>query len=516
MNPTDSYPKRERCENIWYRNDTFPENHREPAEVTRFVKDIVPSWGEYFKVYPTFDDNSENYDFTPEGILQLDKTNPIWTFSDKEIIEAVKDKVTEIYVFLNENEIEVDINRDNKTISYRTKKLVSFYLEEADYGRVGEGETRINFEYLDVGEVFHVDPNEMESKYKMWAEKWALLKKGLAKELTREDSWVKTNDWTFCLLDNKGKKTEFCLNALFKFSELVTGSKFYINMDKMRANNLKEFQDIIEIIQKHHPEKNKSNIANELSNETSFMKIDENTFALADDTSVKFNIENPESLPVFFYVWQVIVKERAIPSDTILLKEVNIGDTFVIPDAYIPPIMWKKIKPMNTVFIKISDEEFAYYKPGKTMIPEEEELEKFKKKRKTDIFYIADDIVDDYDTDWDRRIISPNIRIQLSSVGEEKTLKKKQTLDGVLEKMFKEYKKEKTSLGEYIVVNINAIAQACGQANVSFDQFWQNTDPQEQEWENPKTEEKLNVKFGNTEKFSWIIKPDNEVLITQL
>jgi len=517
MKPVDDYPKREPNTNVWYRNDTFPENHREPAKVTRFVEDIVPNWGEYWKTQPQYDDNSENYTPKAEGIMKFDTSNPIWTFADEEIKEAIKDKVTEMYMFVDPSDVEVDISRDKKTISYRTKKkMMSFWLE-SETGRGGESQVVVNFEFLDDGETFSIDPNVMKSKYGDIWDAWNLMKKGIMQDITREDKWIKTSPYTFCIYDEKGKITKDCLKTEFGFQALKNGAKFNVNMDKIKEESPTAFATMVKQIAEVETDRRVTDIENSLNNNTVFIKIDENTFALGTNKDITFDVEDPNSLPVFFQVWQVLVEEKAIPEGTVPLSDIGVGEVFVVPDAYIPKLLRKKIIPMNSQFIKLSDEEFINYKPGKAM-PDEEELEKFKKKKKQEIFHIADPSLPDYDTDWDRRIISPNIQV-VRETGEAEKPKKKETLDGIFDEMFKQYEVKKSDIGEYIVVNMEAISKAVGKAGADFQEFANNTESKESEWVNPETEEEEMVKFGNSERHAWIVRTledgGTEVIITK-
>lgn len=519
MEPIDHHRQRDKNEGIWYRNDTAPDNHREPAMITRVVEDIVPSWGEYFKVYPSFDDNSENRTFKTEGLLKFDSANPIWNFTDEEISEAVKEKATERYTFAEPQDIEVDINRGDKTILYRAKKkTISFYIK-SDVGKGGDEETIVNFEFLDVGETFSIDPAVMKDKYSDVWETWNLMRKGILQDVTRDDKWKKTSPYTFCLYDDKGKLTTSCLKTEFGFDALRQGAKFNLNIDKIKEKNSKLFKDMVKIINENEPNRRQLDIENSLDNTTTFIKVDENTFALGTNTDIRFDVSDPLALPVFFKVWQVLVEEKAIPENTIPLSDIGVGETFVIPDAYIPKLWRKKIIPMNSQFIKLSDDTFIHYKPGKTVL-DEEEIEKFKTKKRQEVYNIADSSLPDYDTDWDRRIISPNIRVK-PETGEVEKPKKKETIDGVFDSMFKQYEVKKSELGEYIVVNMEAIAKAMGESpTTDFQEFIDNTDTKTKDWENPETEETEEVKFGNSERFVWMIRElkdgKTEVVVTKV
>ena len=521
MKPTDSYRYDEPNSNMWFRQDTVPENHINPVEVTHIDNNVLPRSGHEFKTTFNFDDNSENYKINVDGVMKVDLKSPIWQHKDEDIQKAMLSKLQEQYDFLSMDNMRFVINRVDGIIEYYYKdnKIASNkIIAELQY---------IQFKDLDVGEPFYIVPERLQEQAPGVLEDW---QKSLKQVINPNDMYIKRAGG-FCVLKTRDTLGD-CVDASIKYKNLKEGASFNLDINNLMAKYPEVYGQLKDKVKG-------------LSYETEFIKIDQQTFYPTKTPENKLTIKAGE-LPITFGVWVVVIDKSAEPPGGIKLSEVPAMSIFTLGENAIAKQYRESYHPYSTEFLKISPEYFMLWRGGKTVIPGIMEQDPYnfdydkiskdklrdqytKMSKQSPMFYISTG--NEAFTDLNRRQVSGDETVFIKDTI---TPKKKNTLEAVLNSMFSKYETKKDELGEYIEVTTMDIAKELEAAKLNYQQFEEKTNP---EWVNidlPKTDTKTDkkdapkvnkktidhvgkkVRTGATDKFSWTIGENKKVVINRV
>jgi len=526
MKPTDSYKSGPTPTNVWYHDDTVPENNINPVEITRQPNQTqAPRDGEEFKTNFNYEDNSEDYVPKVDGIVKMDKRNPIWQYTDEQIKLGFIKKLQDQYNFITPQNVEFHIDRAEGTVQYNYRKELAVASRKIKSAR-----HFVPFSGLGTGDSFYMDKTGIQNQAPGLWEKW---EKDFGKAITDQDKFIKKGE-TFCIYKGKDK-TGRCIKAEYPFQKLAKGAEFNLDiklleseadpqvMEAFRAKvpTMTEFTVFVKIDEKSFMPKKRKESDNEKQEQKSLKDWQ------AKNTIIMPNAGEANKLPVLFRVWNVIVEDTETAPGAVKLKNIDVWSIFTFSGSAVPSdFATKTYKPTETEFLKVSKDYFKLWKGGKVKLPEiltDDEasdaqtrianfLDEQRQKRNVadPTFFISKG--DRGHTDWLNQEVSGE---EMVFVKDEITPKKKSSVEAVLEGMFKKVETKTDDLGEYIKVQPKDVEHELEGAGF----HWQdliNKSEGEKEISVPKANGKGNetkkVRVGATEKFSWTIdtKPDQD------
>jgi hypothetical protein len=448
-----------------------------------------------------------------KGMFKLDKKSDIWALSDDEIKSAIFNKIKNQYSWINENNFIVNINRSNGIIEYEEKKQL--YSNKQNIKAIDITElVQTTFETLEVGELFHIDPEIMNSQYSKFYNNPQFKNAG---GFTLDTVWKKTGNATFC----KNDKENACVEAYVSLDDASNGSIINIDINRLKKKNVNYYNYLTQKLDK------------ELSNDDKFYKIDNTHIAIVDGKDI-ITIKNPLEIPVFFITWIIEVDSKVAPPNSIPLNKVPAGGLFYMTTSAVKQIYWSTIKPALDMFCKFDEESFVRYKAGKFNISYDENYfdpdtlenalftkESLKKEQQKTLdriekqkFHIDENIPPE-ENNWDtRQISSGSYVIVFNKLDFQKV---KSTLNEAIDSMFNKFEIKKDEFGESITISLTQLEQELAKNELDYTEF--DSKMKKQEIDLPigdgKTE-KVSTSVGNTDKYYWYINPtDKNVVINR-
>lgn len=525
--------------NIWYHNDTLPDNWAGPevSRNTEVLKDQSLDDGNLYKTNLNLVDDARGNNprqSEAKGMLKLDKKNPIWKYDDELIKEVLVKKLQEKYMYVEPKGLNVDIDRNEGIINYeyqgnkytgiKSYKIIS---DEDDIELV-----EVFFEDLKVQETFYIDPQKMESNYKNFYESDDFKKVG---KFSRDTEWQKTSATTFCLF-TEGTK---CVKTEIKFYDVTIGSVFNINPDGLRADHAPYYGYIKQQMGRDPVESDK------------FQKIDDTHYIFIEGGK-KLSIKQPEKMPVLFVVFLVEVDQKVAPPSSIALAEVPIGSIFVFTTAAVNKTAQGKIKPGTTQFIKMTSAECFIYNPANfdeeafgshnfdevyeaMQFNSEEEIEKalledqikteLKKRREKaqkQAFIIDENIIPEANN-WGGRHISAGSYVLV--LDKKQFAVKKSTMNTFIESLFSKFETTKDEKGEYIIISPVELEAGLSDAKLDYtdwDKLTRNEtikmptgEYDEKDGKKTPIMQDFDTKVGNTDKYYWVMDKDGNWIINK-
>jgi hypothetical protein len=494
------------------------------VEITRQPNQTqAPRNGEEFKTNFNYEDNSEDYMPKVDGIVKMDKRNPIWQYTDEQIKLGFIKKLQDQYNFITPQNVEFHIDRAEGTIQYNYRKELAVASRKIKSAR-----HYIPFSGLETGESFYMDKTGIQ---KQAPGLWEIWEKAFGKTITDQDKFIKKGD-NFCIYKGKDKIGS-CIKAEYPFKKLANGSEFNLDVDSLKANapavytsfqkkipTLTEFTVMVKIDAKSFMPKKRKESDNEKQEQKSLKDWQ------AQNTIVMPSANDANNLPILFRVWNVIVEDTETAVGAVKLKDIDVWSIFTFAGNAIPADFAKSYKPMQTEFLKVSADYFKLWKGGKTKLPDiltdddaqdsQAQIAQFlneqrQKRNTTDpTFFISKG--DRGHTDWLNQEVSGE---EMAFVKDEIIPKKKNSVEAVLEGMFKKVETKTDDLGEYIKVQPKDVEAELVKAGFKWQDLIDKSEG-EKEISVPKAKGKGNetkkVRVGATEKFSWTIdtKPDQD------
>jgi len=182
---------------IFYRQETTPENLKTTDRAGQATRSDLSKDNPHYE-----GDNARDliYNTPPyqkfnrlSGYVSFDQNNPIWKYTDEDIMSSMKKKLAAKYK-VKENDMIVRINRSTLTIHYQYLYYINSKIQ-AEEGDVN----------LEKGEV-RLSGLEREDKFQLKKMTFDTLKTSYPKafeQATIEDTWVKWDATTFKNLDRK-------------------------------------------------------------------------------------------------------------------------------------------------------------------------------------------------------------------------------------------------------------------------------------------------------------------------
>lgn len=492
--------------NIWYHGTPDNLGGPEVSRVTELAQTLPIDTGlNYrFNLNLDYDDITQMHKQEDiKGILKLDVNNPIWQHSNDDIKNALVNKVRENYYYVQPQDLKIIIDRNKNILQYeykKTKEILSTIV------MAEEGEKEIYFQDLTVGEIFQIDPQILQSKYPAFYKNPQFKKAG---NFNRETKWKKTSVGTFCLFYEGGK----CIEAYVSFEDVAIGSEFEVYaLDK-------NYQVWLGYV--------KQQLGRDLMQGEVCIKLSENSFKIKEDSKI-LKINQPLALQVYFKVFIIEVDKEIAPVGSIALKDVPVGSIFVFTTASVKKIYWDKgIKPGETKFIKMTQNEFYLWKPGKFneniivdfneqmkemgFVDDEEIRQKYEKLQKQK--YIIDNSLIPEENNWGGRRVSPGSFVLVLSEQDFKT-KKKSTMDDLLGSLFGKYEVQKSDMGQSLTispVDLERELSSVGLTNTDFAKLTREDtikmptgEYEDAEKTTPKYKD-FATKIGNTENYYWYL-----------
>lgn len=496
----DEYAKFNRFNptNIWYhdRNDSDYKGKGNDNLNDLFIPDMTFDSGMNHRGMPNQNSDyneKKYYDHAEDYLnktLSLDANNPLWKYDDSTIKQTVIKKLQDHFGFVNNDNMNVSVDRDKKIIKYKfvglpvASKQVTAEIEYM----------KIPFNNLDVGDLFHMDKNVMEGSFTKLSTNYKWQQLG---DFAFDTPFVKKSPIKICT-----QKKEVCIDLEFTLADVAINAQFYLNTDKIQERTPKVYKKIVDAV-------------GEVTWETVFTKKTEDTITAENGVSIK--VSDAKAVPIFFTAFVVVIDKKSMPNYTKPIGDLAIGTLFTVPDAELrPESVQDKYKPFNTRFMKISNVQFVLYSPGSfnlrdfedLQLDEDENIKKVQRKYKEKIFEISPQ--GDEITNWDRRIVSQNM--QVIEVGTEDLKPKKQnTLEDFMDSMFNKYTVKKDELGEHITISEAKLPVELGAQKLVFDDFSQKE--RQQSYKDERGEGTETV--GSVGKYAWIHDGKGNIIITR-
>jgi hypothetical protein len=471
-----------------------------------------------------------------KGMYKLDKNNPIWQYTDEDIKQAVLRKLQQQYPVIKDMEgLDLTIDRSKGILNYQYDMQVIKSYKRIDIIKAEEDKDiyiselereETYFEKLRVEETFYIDPQKFQALYPGFYNNPQFKKVG---KFTSGTKWKKTSPTTFCLYFG-GKK---CVEAYVAFSELSNNSIFQIYVDGLRSK-YSEYYGYI-----------KSQLGRDITMEDKFIKINKNQYKLVDGDKI-LKINQPMNLQVLFLVFLIEVDKEVASPDSVPLADIPIGTIFTFTISAIKPVYQEKFKPGKTKFIKMTDEEIYLYKPEKfnqdlmTLETEDpdwgnfkttediekaQKMEEFKEiirkkvERTREIpFMIVQNLLPEENDFGTRRISAGSYVFVIDE--KEFVIKKKSTMEQLLDSLFSKYETVKDNMGEYIKVPQRELESQLSSVGLSYTDFDKLSHKEDIDLPTGQYEtkedgtkvpiyKKYNTTLGNTTKHTWVLTPDN-------
>ena len=498
----DEYAKFNRFNptNIWYhdRNDSDYKGKGNDNLNDLFIPDMTFDSGMNHRGMPNQNSDyneKKYYDHAEDYLnktLSLDANNPIWKYDDSTIKQTVIKKLQDNFGFVNNENMNISIDRDKKIIKYKFVGLpVASRHVSAEIKYM-----EIPFNNLDVGDLFHLDKKVMEGSFPQLVKNYKWQQLG---EFPFDTPLIKKSPIMICT-----QKKEVCIDLEFTLADVAINAKFYLNIEKIQDRNPKVYQKIIDAVGQKT-----------LNWDTVFVKKTEDTITTNNNISIK--VTDAKAVPIYFTAFVVVVDKKSMPNYAKPVGDLSIGALFTVPDAEIRPESSQEYyKPFRTRFIKISNTQFVLYSPGSFNLrdfegfdSDEDEIEKkFQRKYKDKIFEISSQ--GDEITNWDRRTVSKNMKV--IEVGmEDLKPKKRNTLEDCLDSLFSKYTTKKDELGEHVTISEKQLPVELDANGLTFDDFTQKE--RQQSYKDERGEGTETV--GSIGKYAWIHDGKGNIIFTR-